>query len=202
MRDARRTGRTSCPPGTQIALPQPPVLPRRPREASASFPRLTPPRSNSGIAVAFEARFGRPPYNALVLARHCWPGVESEAPRSTALWEPASASHRLPAPGSCARPVPATPKLRPMDAERSGRPGEPPAPTAGCRRPSPGGQALAVSAAAVTDHVRDRWQGGAALSGIGFPVGGSALPASDRDPRNLQRSRRRKPTEIPRRVAA
>ena len=112
MRDARRTGRTSCPPGTQIALPQPPVLPRRPREASASFPRLTPPRSNSGIAVAFEGRFGSPPYNALVLARHCWPGVHSEAPRSTALWAPASAFHRLPAPASCARPVPATPKLR------------------------------------------------------------------------------------------
>ena len=124
MRDARRTGGTSCPPGTQIALPQPPVLPRRPREASASFPRLTPPRSNSGIAVAFEGRFGRPPYNALVLARHCWPGVQSEAPRSTALWAPASAFHRLPAPASCARPVPATPRLRPMDAERSGRPGE------------------------------------------------------------------------------
>ena len=37
-----------------------------------------------------------------------------------------------------------------------------PAPTGGCRRPMTGGQALAVSAAAVTDHVCDRWHGWAA----------------------------------------
>jgi hypothetical protein len=39
-------------------------------------------------------------------------------------WRPASTSHRLPAPGSCAQVLPETPRLYPMAAERPGRPGE------------------------------------------------------------------------------
>jgi hypothetical protein len=62
--------------------------------------------------------------------------------RSTAPWEPGSTSHRLLAPGGCARVLPETPMLRPMDAERSVRPGACPRtdselPKTNSRRPSP-----------------------------------------------------------------
>ena len=66
-----------------------------------------------------------------------------------------------------------------------------PTPTASCRRPIRGGRALAVSAAALTDHVRDRWHWTARLPEVGFPFGGSARRLRIEKPRNLRRSRSR-----------
>jgi hypothetical protein len=66
-----------------------------------------------------------------------------------------------------------------------------PTPTASCRRPIRGGRALAVSAAALTDHVRDRWHWTARLPEVGFPFGGSARRLRIGKPRNLRRSRSR-----------
>jgi hypothetical protein len=71
------------------------------------------PRRSSDPANAFA------PPRRLSLPHHFSTPCELAQP-----WGPASTSHRLPAPGSCARVLPETPTLHPMDAERSGRPGE------------------------------------------------------------------------------
>ena len=63
-----------------------------------------------------------------------------------------------------------------------------PARTAGCRRPIARGQALAVSAAALTDHVCDHWHGASQAPVSQFGGAHSRLDAET--PRNLQPSQR------------
>ena len=58
-----------------------------------------------------------PPPRQLLAAPLLYPLAQGAQP-----WGPASTSHRLPAPGSCARVLPETPRLCPTDAERPGRP--------------------------------------------------------------------------------
>ena len=187
MRGARRTGRTSCPPGTQIALPQPPVLSRmaRARLARASRPPLTL-LGTTGAQSWRSKRGSADRRTTSTFSRD----IAVQAPGSTAPWEPASTSHRQPGPGGCARALPETPRLRPMDAGRFGRPGEYPRTDrkmqkTHCGRPSPRCERRSCDRSCVQSLA---WAG--RLSDIGFPVGVGALPAGGRDPRNLQRSQR------------
>jgi hypothetical protein len=111
-----------------------------------------------------------------------------QAPGSTAPRKLALTSLRLPGPGSCARARPETPRLRPMDAERFGRPGEYPRTDrklqkTHCGRPSPGCERRSCDRSCVQSLA---W----ALSDIGFPVGVGARPREAEAPRNLQRSQR------------
>jgi hypothetical protein len=87
---------------------------------------------------------------------------------------PASTSHRLTAPGRCARGLLETPRLRPMDAERSGRPDDYPRTDSRlqkthCVRPSPHCEHRSSDKSCVQSLA---WR----LVGTGFPISGSALP--------------------------
>ena len=179
MRGARRTGRTSCPPGTQIALPQPPVLSRMARARLARFSR--PPLTLLGGTAGQSWRSKRDLADrrtTSTFSRDIAAQVSIlQAPGSTAPWEPASTSHRLPGPGSCARALPETPRLRPMDAERFGRPGEYPRTDrklqkTHCGTPSPRCERRSCDRSCVQSLA---WAG--RLSDIGFPVGVGARPA-------------------------
>jgi hypothetical protein len=103
------------------------------------------------------------------------------APGSSAAWEPVSTSHRPPGPGSCARALPETPRLRPMDAERFGRPGESPRSDrklqkSHCGRPSPRCERRSCDRSCVQSPAR-----AGRLSDIGFPVGVGARAAGGSD---------------------
>lgn len=153
-------------------------LARGAREASPSFPPpVNPPRNHRGTVVAVEARFGRPRTTSTFSRNIAGQVSILQAPGSTAPWEPASTSHDLPGPGSCARARPETPRLRPMDAERFGRPGEHPRTDrvlqkTHCGRPSPRCERRSCDRSCVQSLA---WAG--RLSDIGFPVGVGARAA-------------------------
>jgi hypothetical protein len=180
LREARWTWRRSCRAGTRIALPKPPALGQGNR---FSEPQGYCRGGRSAVRqTAAHVTFSHGTAGPVSICRLCGLlrlGDRGQRLIVCPLLEAALELFRR------RRGCPPWMPHDPYDLAHA------PTPTASCRRPTRGGRALAVSAAALTDHVRDRWHWMARLPEVGFPFGGSARRLRIEKPRNLRRSRSR-----------
>jgi hypothetical protein len=148
------------------------------------FTMTFPPSSRSTASASSDtsARGPRRAQGSRPVAVGEWPLLGRQAPRANAPWGRGSRSRRLRAPGSCARALPEMPMLRLVDAERSVRPGECPRTDSEEQKTRWGRQGPRCECrSADRSCVRSlAWTGG--LSGLDFPVGGSARRLRGREP--------------------